>query len=236
MRAYKVTYLVENIAQELKAARNKKGLSQRELGAKIGVPQSHISKIENGAVDLKTSSLIELARALDLELMLVPRALIPAVQGLQRGLTSRERSPSQTVAENAVKDLERTRKAAQQLTRSFPDAKELQELTNTIKELENFRLAASPAEQIRKLIEQIDTPIQAIKSMQKAQDAGKKLQRTQDTIERITSDQEFLKSVSQINRVTRGLRYLRNALAHGLSPSPQVSLPAYRLDEDDNDA
>lgn len=221
-----MAYLVENIAQELKTARTKKGLSQRELGAKVGIPQSHISKIENGAVDLKTSSLIELARALDLELMLVPRALIPAVQGLQRGLTSRERSPSQTLVESAAKDLERTRKAAQQLTRFFPDARELQELANTIKDLQNRRLAASPAEQIRKLIEQIEAPIQAIKSMQKAQ----------DPIEPITSDQEFLKSVSQINRVTRDLRYLRNALAHGLSPSPQVPLPVYRLDEDDNDA
>ena len=221
-----MAYLVENIAQELKAARNKKGLSQRELGAKVGVPQSHISKIENGAVDLKTSSLIELARALDLELMLVPRALIPAVQGLQRGLTSRERSPSQTLVESVAKDLERTRKAAQQLTRFFPDARELQELANTIKDLQNRRLAASPAEQIRKLLEQIEAPIQAIKSMQKAQ----------DPIEPITSDQEFLKSVSQINRVTRDLRHLRNALAHGLSPSPQVPLPVYRLDEDDNDA
>lgn len=221
-----MAYLVENIAQELKAARNKKGLSQRELGAKVGIPQSHISKIENGAVDLKTSSLIELARALDLELMLVPRALTPAVQGLQRGLTSRERSPSQTLVESAAKDLERTRKAAQQLTRFFPDARELQELANTIKDLQNRRLAASPAEQIRKLLEQIEAPIQAIKSMQKAQ----------NPIEPITSDQEFLKSVSQINRVTRDLRYLRNALAHGLSPSPQVPLPVYRLDEDDNDA
>ena len=221
-----MAYLVENIAQELKAARNKKGLSQRELGAKVGIPQSHISKIENGAVDLKTSSLIELARALDLELMLVPRALTPAVQGLQRGLTSRERSPSQTLVESAAKDLERTRKAAQQLTRFFPDARELQELANTIKDLQNRRLAASPAEQIRKLLEQIEAPIQAIKSMQKAQ----------DPIEPITSDQEFLKSVSQINRVTRDLRHLRNALAHGLSPSPQVPLPVYRLDEDDNDA
>lgn len=221
-----MAYLLENIAQELKAARNKKGLSQRELGAKVGIPQSHISKIENGAVDLKTSSLIELARALDLELMLVPRALIPAVQGLQRGLTSRERSPSQTLVESAAKDLERTRKAAQQLTRFFPDARELQELANTIKDLQNRRLAASPAEQIRKLLEQIEAPIQAIKSMQKAQ----------NPIEPITSDQEFLKSVSQINRVTRDLRYLRNALAHGLSPSPQVPLPVYRLDEDDNDA
>lgn len=78
-------FSLEQTAKILKAARLKKGLSQRELGEMAGMPQSHISKIENGAVDLKTSSLMELARVLDMELMLVPRMLAPTVQGLQRG-------------------------------------------------------------------------------------------------------------------------------------------------------
>lgn len=50
---------------------------------RVGIPQSHISKIEHGQVDLQSSTLVELARALDLELMLVPRALVPAFQTLQ---------------------------------------------------------------------------------------------------------------------------------------------------------
>ena len=69
-----------SIAQALRAARTRKGVSQRALSALTGVPQGHISKIESGAVDIRLSSLIELARALDLEPMLVPRILIPAVQ------------------------------------------------------------------------------------------------------------------------------------------------------------
>lgn len=73
------------IAGSLKAAREIKGLTQRALGERVGLPQSHISKIESGTVDLQTSNLLELARALDLELALVPRAMIPAVQALQRG-------------------------------------------------------------------------------------------------------------------------------------------------------
>ena len=75
---------IQHIAAELKATREKRGLSQRGLSAKVSVPQGHISRIQNGAVDLKTSSLIELARALDLELMLVPRTLVPTVHGLSR--------------------------------------------------------------------------------------------------------------------------------------------------------
>ena len=62
---------------ELKAARLAKGLSQRALSEGAGVPQSHISKIERGGVDLRHSSLVEIARALDLEVTLVPaKALI----------------------------------------------------------------------------------------------------------------------------------------------------------------
>ena len=77
-------YSTEYIVRALKKAREKKGLSQRKLGKKAGVPQSHISKIENGEVDLRASSLITLARALDLELVLVPRRVLPAVESIAR--------------------------------------------------------------------------------------------------------------------------------------------------------
>lgn len=83
-----MTYSLEEIAGTLKAARQGKQLSQRALSDRVGLAQSHISKIENAAVDLQVSTLIELARALELELLLVPRKLLPAVQSLVR--TSRE--------------------------------------------------------------------------------------------------------------------------------------------------
>ncbi len=79
-----MSYLNDKILKSLKGARKAKGLSQRELSMKSGVPQSHISKIENGAVDLRVSSLVALARTLDLELELVPRKAVPAVQSIVR--------------------------------------------------------------------------------------------------------------------------------------------------------
>lgn len=79
-----MNYATEHIASALKAARERKGISQRELSAKSGVPQGHISKIENGAVNLRVSSLVILARVLDLELTLVPRKAVPAVQSIVR--------------------------------------------------------------------------------------------------------------------------------------------------------
>jgi len=79
-----MSYLIEHIARSLKAARKRKGLSQRELSAESGIPQGHISRIESGIVDLRVSTLIELARFLDLEVMLVPRKMLPAVQSIVR--------------------------------------------------------------------------------------------------------------------------------------------------------
>jgi HTH-type transcriptional regulator / antitoxin HipB len=83
-----MTYVGQHIVAALKEAREKKGLSQRALSAQAGVPQSHISRIERGAVDLQLSSLIEIARVLDLELVTVPRKLVPAVQAIVRTETS----------------------------------------------------------------------------------------------------------------------------------------------------
>jgi transcriptional regulator with XRE-family HTH domain len=80
-----MTSSFEYLVEALKAARKQKGLSQRDLSIKTGMPQSHLSKIEKGAVDLQASSLIEIARTLDLELMLVPRQLVPTFKSLLRG-------------------------------------------------------------------------------------------------------------------------------------------------------
>ena len=75
-------YTVEYLAKTLKAARESKKLSQRGLSRSTGMPQAQISKIENAAVDMKASTLIGLARSLDLEVMLVPREYLPAVKSI----------------------------------------------------------------------------------------------------------------------------------------------------------
>jgi HTH-type transcriptional regulator/antitoxin HipB len=76
--------VLQPLLEELSTARREIKLSQRALGEKIGLPQSHISKIERGAVDPQLSNLLEIARALGLELMLVPKRLVPAVRTLAR--------------------------------------------------------------------------------------------------------------------------------------------------------
>lgn len=95
-----MSYANEDILHALKEGRTAKGFSQRDLSARTGVPQSHISKIENGSADIRLSSLIELARALELEVKLVPRKALPAVDSVihsirPAGTHTQERPASQ---------------------------------------------------------------------------------------------------------------------------------------------
>jgi transcriptional regulator with XRE-family HTH domain len=60
-------------ARALKYARKKAGLTQRELAAKAGVPQSTIGRIESGAVDPRMETLNALLRACGYDLEVEPR-------------------------------------------------------------------------------------------------------------------------------------------------------------------
>lgn len=85
----KMSYSTQYISQQLKETRENKGLSQRELSTRSGVPQSHISKIERGNVDLRLSSLVAIARVLELELALIPRKYLSAVNSIVSSTASK---------------------------------------------------------------------------------------------------------------------------------------------------
>jgi transcriptional regulator with XRE-family HTH domain len=110
-----MSYQAEQFAQTLREARLRKGWSQRDLSRKAGVPQAHISKIENGVVDLKLSTLVELTRFLDLELILAPRTSLPAVQALIREAEANFGTRSARGAANALTSI------ARRLRQAYPD-------------------------------------------------------------------------------------------------------------------
>jgi HTH-type transcriptional regulator / antitoxin HipB len=90
---------LEVLARQLKRAREGKGLSQRTLADRVGIPQGHLSRIENGTVDLQTSTLFQIARALDLELTLIPRQALQAVEALTTR-SSATPGPAYTLADD----------------------------------------------------------------------------------------------------------------------------------------
>ena len=73
-----------SLSEVLRDARQRKQLSQQDLARKLGLRQRQISDLERAASDSRLSTIQNVARALDLELMLVPRHLIAAVEALQR--------------------------------------------------------------------------------------------------------------------------------------------------------
>jgi HTH-type transcriptional regulator / antitoxin HipB len=84
IKAARSTGLPDELIRSLVRARRGRGWSQRELGSKVGLPQVHISAIETGKVVPRYDTLLELVRVLGYDLLLVPRALVPAVQALVR--------------------------------------------------------------------------------------------------------------------------------------------------------
>jgi transcriptional regulator with XRE-family HTH domain len=60
-----------SLISQLTEARQARGFTQSALAARVGIPQSHLSKIEAGKNDIRLSTLLELTRALDLRVDLV---------------------------------------------------------------------------------------------------------------------------------------------------------------------
>lgn len=73
------------IIEQLKLSRQAIGLTQSEVGQKLGLPQSHVSKIEQGGTDPRLSTVSDMARVLNQELVLVPRQLLSQVRALLHG-------------------------------------------------------------------------------------------------------------------------------------------------------
>jgi transcriptional regulator with XRE-family HTH domain len=76
--------LPADLRDQIKQARAQRGWGQRELGAAVGLPQPHISAIESGGIVPRYDTLLDVVRVLDMDLLLVPRSLVPAVQSLIR--------------------------------------------------------------------------------------------------------------------------------------------------------
>ena len=84
MKTTHLNRLPESISQALKAARVRRGWSQAKLGKQAGLPQTHISGIETGRIVPRFDTLLDLVRILGFDLILVPQAIVPAVQALVR--------------------------------------------------------------------------------------------------------------------------------------------------------
>lgn len=143
-----MTYATEHIARTLRNAREARGLSQRALSVKAGIAQGHISKIENGTVDLRLSSLVELARVLDLELELVPRKAVPAVHAVVQQSDERTLASAQAWR-RTLNEYKRLQDVASRATRARPTVVELGQIQQQVRELRHFPIPGDRLDVIR---------------------------------------------------------------------------------------
>jgi len=143
-------YAGEHVTAALRAARVEKGLTQRELSERVGLPQSHISRIESGAVDLQLSNLIELARVLDLEIMPVPRKFVPAVETIVQSGESRSRVQAENTR-RAANELKSIQDTAKRLLTFFKNSKHLARIQQTAAELMNVPFSDRELKEIRNI-------------------------------------------------------------------------------------
>ena len=74
----------EQIAAVIRRERRRCGLTQEQLGAKVKLRQATISKLEAGEPATRLQTLLDVMRALNLELVIRPRtkALTSDIEGL----------------------------------------------------------------------------------------------------------------------------------------------------------
>jgi transcriptional regulator with XRE-family HTH domain len=84
---------LDPIRRALKDARLSRRLTQQALAHRLGLRQRQISDLERATTDPRLSTVQNVARTLDLELVLIPRPLIAAVQALQRPSPNSGRRP-----------------------------------------------------------------------------------------------------------------------------------------------
>ena len=72
------------LGQVLRATREQRGLTQKALAGSLGLRQRQISDLERAAMDPRFSTVVDVARALELEVALVPRHLVSTIEGFER--------------------------------------------------------------------------------------------------------------------------------------------------------
>ena len=129
-------YETQEIADRLREARETRQLSQRELSRLAGVPQAQISRIESNSVDLRLSSLLAIASALDLEIALVPRKAVPAIKSITRQTIDRSVIQPPAIA----KEMQQLQKAIRALQIEAPTLQEVDELRKATASLQRFHI------------------------------------------------------------------------------------------------
>ena len=96
-----------DVSTELRSARRRAGLSQRELAARAGVPQPTVARIESRAVSPRIDTLDRLLAVCDAELTVAPRSGAGVDRGPIRALLRLTPSERLRLAVDEARNLDR---------------------------------------------------------------------------------------------------------------------------------
>jgi len=147
-------YKSEHIAEQLRLAREAAGLSQRELSDRSGLTQSHISQIERGTMEPGLSSLVDLTRALDLEVVLAPRRMLPAIRSIVQSASITNDTEASTFQQKEVARFERLTIKQKQL---YGPSADLDTISASLKLLRHLPLMSDEIELLQSQAEQLKT-------------------------------------------------------------------------------
>jgi prophage DNA circulation protein len=168
-------------------------------------------------VDLRVSSLVALARVLDLELELVPKKAVPAIKSIVRSSTSADIAYAQ---KHIQKEMDQYKQAIASMTQMPSIANnDMEKLRRAVSEIERFKLDNSA--------------LKAIASSRKAIEHAVK----QSPVNQLSESMEQNYGVQEaMKKAVRQMSSLRNSLAHS-NPlqEAKASLPAYSLDGGDDE-
>lgn len=222
---------LEAMAQQLRATRQAKGLSQRALGKRSGLPQSHISQIENAGADIRTTSLLTLAHALDLELALVPRRLIPVIESLKgEGATASGLIPQEvmrTLSEIDALESLTSRILNEFDSEDFSEAQTISILHETLRDMTRIHMSTTQAKELQDRIKLLKKPLNQLKSLLLGYKTEAKRAGNYKTV--------LKKSIGTIATIAAELRDIRNLHYHNMSADDMQQRPAYQLDEEEDD-
>ncbi|MBS7543050.1 helix-turn-helix domain-containing protein [Ancylobacter oerskovii] len=175
-----MSYKGDGLIAQAREVREASGLSQRVLSARTGLTQSHISQIESGKMEPGLSSFIDLTRALDLELVLVPRKLVPAVLGVIKA----QATPDMRVHAGQPNDkrfarAERLVKKMKQLHGSSVDLDRIEEM---LRFLRRVNLSAQEMQLARELIARLERYQASEQAAPVIRDIAQNLQRLRNSI------------------------------------------------------
>ncbi len=175
-----MAYQSETLIAQAREVREASGVSQRSLSERAGLTQSHISQIESGKMEPGLSSFIDMTRALDLEVMLVPKRLVPAVLNLVKA----QATPNMHIQASQPNDkrFARAERIVKKMKHLYGSSADLDRIDETLRFLRRVNLGDQEVQFVRDLITRLDRYQASAQAAPIVRDIAQNLQQLRNSI------------------------------------------------------